>query len=110
MEERIYKYPFSTNYIKYKIYPDTKEIHMEETYLDINYFKIYLTLLTTSISEFIESGYLTFHQTIPKEDYEMIKTGSWKIADIHSDYFLYISCDIKEAIENILKGLGIENL
>jgi len=110
MEEKIYKYPFSSNYIKYKLYPDTKEIHMEETYLDTNYFKIYLILLTTSISEFIESGYLTFHQIIPKEEYEMIKSGSWRFEEVQSDYFLYISCDIKDTIENILKGLGIENI
>lgn len=110
MPERIYKYSFSTNYIKYNLDYETKDAYMEETYIDNNYFKIYLLLLKKSICEFIDEGYMFFHQTIPKEDHAIIKTGNWKIKNIHSDYFLYIYCDICDALENISKALGIENL
>jgi len=100
------KYKFNDTYINFKLYEEKKEIWIEDYYIDFNNIKIFFMLLRNSIDKFINDKYVTFVQTILSNDWNMICHLKWKIRS-NNVYTNIIECDINNAIENIVNGLGI---
>lgn len=102
-----FKYKFSDNSIKFKLLEDKQEIWMENVYIDYEHPKIFFMLLKSAIEKFIELEYKFFVQTVLKEEWNEIKHLNWTIYnDNPLNPYLIIKCDINDALENIVYGLG----
>jgi len=105
MIELEFKYKFSKNYLKFKLFKETNEVLMDEIIIDYEYPKIFFLLLRNAFDKFISEDYKTFVQMIMKEDWDIIKNLDWKIRKDQDD-ILTIVCPMEEALINIAHGLG----
>lgn len=75
-----------------------------------NNYKGFFLLLRNTIDKLKEKGIKKIEQKIIKEDWEYIKERtSWKIKKEEGEIYI-IESEIEEVLENIGRGMGIENI
>ena len=105
--QTVFKYDFSKNYISFDPQEDTLELWMDEIIIDYEYPKIFIALLKSAFDKFSNIGYKKVIQHIPKEDWELVKDLKWLKKTYTCSSIITIECNIEDALENIIKGIGI---
>lgn len=106
-----FKFGFSDNYLKYIIYEDKKEVHLDICNIDFSNVKAFFLLLSQSVDYFLKENFKTFLQYIPMSDFEELDKSKWKIREeIFNENILHIECDLVNAVENMAYGLGFRDI
>lgn len=106
-----FKFSFSDNYLKYIIYEDKKEVHLDICNIDFSNVKAFFLLLKNSVDYFLNENYNTFLQYIPTSDFNELDKSKWKIREeIFGENILHIECKLEEAVNNMAYGLGFRDI
>ena len=95
--------------IQYKLFEDGK-VWMDYCHYEEQYIKMFIALLVKSIDDLIFKKYKTFVQKVTQQDWNdyLCNSGDdWKIIETDNIYkTIDIECSLKNATNNICKGLG----
>jgi hypothetical protein len=114
MRER-FNCKISSSYIQYlKI--DDSTLLMEESNIDYDNIKLFISLLNESIQTYLDQNYKILLQYVDKTSYDSYLKSCWKIEeeikldDIldSNDKIYVVSTPLESAVTNILYGLGYE--
>jgi len=99
-----YSCKFTKSYMKFMVLDETT-VYLVESFIDTEYFKLFIELLKQTINKLEELKYKYIYQNVTYEDYEIIK-DKWELIEERDDYII-VKTNIESAYENILHGFCI---
>ena len=109
MEYREYRSDISDNFVIYKIDNDNRKIYIENMYYKPENIKLFLIDLHNSFQD-IQEMFTDYHyvQIVDNIEWKKYLESNILWKKISSDeYFTTIECELCNAFQNIIKGLGV---